>query len=265
MKTRIISGVVMISVMAVCMFISDITRLLFLGAVSVLCAYEMSRALKIRHMEAVSWILYLYAAGITALCFTDSELLFFIIWFFAMFALTMFVGIVSPKVRASGALATLAALVYPMMPLAAVTRLAVPVSWIPIFVIACLSTWVCDSAALFVGKAFGRHKVAPEVSPNKTVEGCIGGAVFSLLAGVGAYYLLRQWYDVSLFLCVVAAFTGSTMGQIGDLAASLVKRMAGIKDYSNLIPGHGGALDRVDSLLFSIPTVFFCMYIFGMI
>jgi len=265
MKTRVISGAVMIAVTGLCMFASDISRLLFFTVIAFLCAFEISRALKIIQLPPVPWILYLFAAGTAVLCFVNTELMFFIAWFFFMFILAMLAGITSPKVRAGGAIGTLAALVYPMMPLAVVTRLAVQESWVTTFALACLATWVCDSAALFVGKKFGRHKVAPEVSPNKTVEGCIGGAVFSLLAGVGAYYLLRTWYDVSLPLCLVAAFFGSTLGQVGDLAASLIKRKAGIKDYSNLIPGHGGALDRVDSLLFSIPTVAFCMFLFGII
>ena len=110
---------------------------------------------------------------------------------------------------------------------------------------------------------FGKHKVAPSVSPNKTVEGCICGALFSMAAGALVYYLLNPAYPMPLWLCVVTALAASTLGQIGDLAESLMKRMIGIKDFSNLIPGHGGMFDRADSLLFSIPSTYFLLHLAG--
>ena len=131
--------------------------------------------------------------------------------------------------------------------------------------IACISTWVCDSFALFGGKRFGKHKLAPEVSPNKTVEGAICGAVSAVVAGIILFFVLKQWYPVNCLACALTALICSSFGQVGDLAASLIKRMAGLKDYSNLIPGHGGVMDRVDSLLFSIPSAYFCLLIAGII
>ena len=124
---------------------------------------------------------------------------------------------------------------------------------------------MCDSFALFGGKRFGKHKIAPSVSPNKTVEGCICGAISSVVTGVIVYYLSQLWLPIPFWLCVVTALLASTMGQIGDLAESLVKRMIGVKDFSNLIPGHGGMFDRADSLLFSIPTAYLCLIVAGMI
>ena len=110
---------------------------------------------------------------------------------------------------------------------AAITYIGVSEGWIATFVIACLATWVCDSFALFGGKAFGRHKVAPYVSPHKTVEGCICGALSSLPTGVISYYLLGALgvHNVPLWLCVAASLAASSFGQVGDLAASLLKRM----------------------------------------
>ena len=137
--------------------------------------------------------------------------------------------------------------------------------WIPVFAIACISTWLCDSFALFGGKRFGKHKLSPEVSPNKTVEGSVCGAISAVVAGVILFFVLKQWYSVNCLACVLTALVCSSFGQVGDLAASLIKRMAGLKDYSNLIPGHGGVMDRVDSLLFSIPSAYFCLLIAGII
>ena len=106
---------------------------------------------------------------------------------------------------------------------------------------------------------------APSVSPNKTGEGCICGAISSVVTGVIVYYLSQLWLPIPFWLCVVTALLASTMGQIGDLAESLVKRMIGVKDFSNLIPGHGGMFDRADSLLFSIPTAYLCLTVAGII
>ena len=134
--------------------------------------------------------------------------------------------------------------------------------WLETLALGCISTWVCDSFALFGGIRFGKHKLAPLVSPNKTIEGCVCGALSSLAAGL-LIWALRLFPAISLPACLVTAFLASTLGQIGDLAESLIKRMIGVKDFSNLIPGHGGMFDRADSLLFSIPTTYFCLVIAG--
>ena len=123
---------------------------------------------------------------------------------------------------------------------------------------------ICDAFALFGGTRFGRHKLAPLVSPHKTWEGSISGALASVVAGAALYFLLPLipglvYRNIPLWVCVATAFLSSSMGQIGDLAESLVKRMIGVKDFSNLIPGHGGLMDRADSLLFAIPTAYLCL------
>jgi phosphatidate cytidylyltransferase len=115
--------------------------------------------------------------------------------------------------------------------------------------------WVCDSAAYFAGRAFGRHKLFPRVSPNKTWEGAIVGFAAAVLAFVLCQRLLLPYLSMRDAL-VCGAIIG-LFGQIGDLAESLLKRDAGVKDSSTLIPGHGGVLDRFDSLLFVAPLLFF--------
>lgn len=121
--------------------------------------------------------------------------------------------------------------------------------------------WLCDSAAYFVGKFLGKHKLLERVSPKKTWEGAIGGAIFAI-AGV---YGLSQWliepHFTSAFIISVGIIIG-TIGQIGDLFESLVKRDAQIKDSSHIIPGHGGILDRFDSLLFVAPAVWLILTLF---
>lgn len=115
-----------------------------------------------------------------------------------------------------------------------------------------VGVWTCDTAAYFVGSAFGKHKIFPRVSPNKSWEGSLAGVVGSfvaLLLIVKAGWLPGLDYVDALFLGLITGVAG----QLGDFAESLVKRDVGVKDSSNLLPGHGGAWDRLDSILFAAP------------
>jgi phosphatidate cytidylyltransferase len=128
-------------------------------------------------------------------------------------------------------------------------------------------TWVCDTAAMFGGRKFGGPKLAPTVSPGKTWSGSTAGLVAgTLMAPVfGSLILPRVGVEVPLWQLLVIAGLLSVIGQIGDLAESLFKRQAGVKDSSRLIPGHGGVLDRFDSLYFVVPTAAVLYRWFGVI
>lgn len=120
--------------------------------------------------------------------------------------------------------------------------------------------WICDSAAFFGGTAFGKHKLFPRVSPNKSWEGAVFGFIFAIVTMVIAKFVVLdflEWKDV-----IVIGLIVGTIGQIGDLVESLFKRDAGVKDSSALIPGHGGIFDRFDSLLFSSPVIYFYLTYF---
>ena len=112
-----------------------------------------------------------------------------------------------------------------------------------------------DVAAYYAGRAFGRHKLAPTVSPGKTWEGAIAGMLASLLLAVAAHY----WFFLNLPLkfALPLAATMNVMGVLGDLTESALKRSAGAKDTAQILPGHGGVLDRIDSLLFNAPVIYY--------
>jgi phosphatidate cytidylyltransferase len=118
-------------------------------------------------------------------------------------------------------------------------------------------TWTGDTAAYFVGKSIGRHRLWPRISPKKTWEGLAGEIIACMIAGplVGAWLVgINVWQGLIIGLVV------AVLGTFGDFAVSLLKRMANIKDSGTLIPGHGGVLDRLDSLLFTFPLItFFAM------
>jgi phosphatidate cytidylyltransferase len=120
--------------------------------------------------------------------------------------------------------------------------------------IALLVSWAGDTAALYVGKAFGKHKLAPRVSPGKTWEGFFGSIAGGMLAaGIYAHYLIPP---APMGGVLVLAAVANVAGQMGDLCESAFKRGAGVKDSGTMLPGHGGWLDRIDSSLFSVPVVY---------
>ena len=123
-----------------------------------------------------------------------------------------------------------------------------------------VSVLLCDSFCYFAGSKFGKHKLSKVISPNKTVEGAIGGTIVSVLFTVlFGIYLGLSWYNALILGILIALFA-----QIGDLCESMIKRDAGVKDSSDIIPGHGGFLDRCDSYILSIPVMYYfleyCVY-----
>ena len=120
--------------------------------------------------------------------------------------------------------------------------------------IALLVSWAGDTAALYVGRAFGRHKLAPHVSPSKTWEGSVGSVCGGIIAA--AIYAHSLLPSAPLWAVLGVAAGGNIAGQVGDLCESAFKRGAGVKDSGTTLPGHGGWLDRIDSSLFSIPVVY---------
>lgn len=127
-----------------------------------------------------------------------------------------------------------------------------------------LCSWICDTGAYFTGRAFGRHKLAPVLSPKKTIEGSVGGVVFSVVFCILEALLMHVLFpeETLIWQFALIGLFGSIFSQIGDLAASAIKRNHGIKDYGTLIPGHGGIMDRFDSVIFVSPLIFFLGLLF---
>lgn len=126
-----------------------------------------------------------------------------------------------------------------------------------------ISSWCCDTLAYYFGRAFGKHKLIPKVSPKKTVEGSLGGLLGSVIGcTVYGFVISKYGVDIALYHYVIIGVLGGIFGQLGDLVASSIKRNAGVKDYSNIIPGHGGILDRFDSILFGAVVVFYYLSVF---
>ena len=122
-------------------------------------------------------------------------------------------------------------------------------------------SWFCDTFAYYSGRFFGKKKLCPEVSPKKTVEGAIGGVIGGTI-GVILWWIIAPVEGISWYEPVILGVLGTAASQIGDLVASLIKRYVGIKDYGNIMPGHGGILDRFDSILYTAPLVYYYITMF---
>ena len=116
---------------------------------------------------------------------------------------------------------------------------------------------MCDAFAYFVGRAIGKHKLNERISPKKTIEGSIGGWICAFISAIIFWKFFMP--AEHLMLAILTGIFVPLFGQLGDLTFSAIKRVYGLKDYSNLLPGHGGILDRVDSLLFSLICFYFLM------
>lgn len=153
-----------------------------------------------------------------------------------------------------------AAMIFLVVPFSFVVRLhGVERLGPPMLLFTLVLVWVGDIAAYFVGRSFGRHKMAPVLSPKKTWEGAGANVVGSGLVGVGFGALMQM----PIVHTVLVAVLANVAGQIGDLVESAYKRAAGVKDSGALLPGHGGMLDRIDSLIFAVPVVWAYLWLVG--
>lgn len=130
--------------------------------------------------------------------------------------------------------------------------------------------WLTDSGAYFVGTFFGKHKLCPRISPKKTVEGLIGGIVCSILCSLFTAWIYQSFFlgasgRVSYTMVFILALIGSPLSVVGDLFASVLKRTYGVKDFGNIFPGHGGVMDRFDSLIPVLPVVYFAVTNFSLV
>lgn len=128
-----------------------------------------------------------------------------------------------------------------------------------------ISSWISDTCAYLVGVMIGKHKLAPVLSPKKSIEGAVGGVVGAAAVGAlfGAYLDSVLYLENFAVILAIVGGVGSVISQVGDLAASAIKRNHDIKDYGKLIPGHGGIMDRFDSVIFTAPITYFLIIMLG--
>jgi phosphatidate cytidylyltransferase len=204
------------------------------------------------HLEPVSNSVFHQSAYSKSAALTSPTLLFFL-FVLGLAVLTLFTR--RPLVESLPAAGiSSSAFLLVAFPFSFAVRLhGIPTYGPRLLLFALAVTWAADTTAYFVGRAIGKHPLAPHISPKKTWEGSIGGLVGSLLIAWAAHH----WLPIPIPHLLAMATLGNISGQIGDLLESAYKRSAGVKDSGSVLPGHGGVLDRIDAQILCIPVIWF--------
>lgn len=263
-KTRIITGIVIAVIICAVLLFSHIPAVLSCAVVllNVLAVYEIFQAAHMVQERALLWTAIIGAVVISLIPIPHYEnvlIYVFILSVLIFFRIMQRCGrcILDVPVRLCG-ICFLVVMLFRSIP--AVRNQQYGFYCLIFAVISCCVT---DIMAYLTGKAFGKHKLCPKISPNKTVEGSIGGIVGAVAVILLLGLLLEKVASlrINFPMLTIYAVSTSVIGQFGDLAMSAVKRCFGVKDFGNIFPGHGGILDRFDSLLFIAPfTCLFCRY-----
>ena len=262
--TRAISGVFLVIIIAAAGLLGGDVLFGLVGVVSLIGLYEIYKVIKIEK-SMLGVVGYLATIAYYALIrfygteFTVPVIIGFLLMVLAVYVLTF------PKFKTDQVTLTVFGFVYVVILMSFLYLVRMTEDGIYTFWLVFVGSWICDTCAYLAGVVCGKHKMAPILSPKKTIEGAIGGVVGA--AGVGALYgylvggqLEAVKYPVIMFeiICGIAGL----VSMIGDLSASAIKRNYDVKDYGKLIPGHGGILDRFDSVIFIAPVIYYILVFF---
>ncbi|MEG0962565.1 MAG: phosphatidate cytidylyltransferase [Lachnospiraceae bacterium] len=258
-KTRLLSGIILVIVSLFFIITGGTVLLVGLSIISMIGLYELYRVF---HMEksllgAVGYLaVIVYYANLLWKFIPNIEVfvLGFLILFMAVFVFAF------PTYEANQVFAGFFGVFYVAVMLSCVyqTRMLPLGAYLVWMIFLC--SWGCDTCAYCVGVLIGKHKMAPKLSPKKSIEGAVGGVVGAALLAVLYGFLFQKQMEISTeHIAILAGISGlgALISMIGDLAASAIKRNYEIKDYGTLIPGHGGILDRFDSMIFTAPIIYY--------
>lgn len=263
--SRLFSGIILLVIAIAVMFAGGIPLLGVLYLCSMIAYRELTKALgcsggekKKNGMEVIGFL------GVTAYyaaVWLSEDKVMLLMCIVAVFMAEMFWYVATfPKYQAMQTVGAVFSFLYAPVMLAFVylTRMNPQGEYLVWLIL--ISSWGCDTCAYVVGKLIGKKKIFPVLSPKKSLEGCIGGVLGAALIGaIYGYFIVenvlpdQHVIPVIAFICAV----GAVMSMVGDLAASAIKRNHNIKDYGNLIPGHGGIMDRFDSMTVTAPMIYF--------
>ncbi len=258
-KTRLLSGIVLV-ILALLLIITGGNVLL--GSLLVISLIGMFELYRIFHIEksvagALGYLAAVLFYGNLFCPFLPDSMIFVL----GTLILLMFVYVFSyPKYRTEQILAAFFGVFYVAVLLSCIyqTRMLERGAYIVWLIFLC--SWGCDTCAYCVGVLFGKHKMSPKLSPKKSVEGAVGGVVGSMLLTLLYTWVFREAMQIGLeemLLLSLISGAGALISMVGDLTASAIKRSYEIKDYGKLIPGHGGILDRFDSVIMTAPIIYY--------
>ena len=272
MRTRVITAIFIILItVPLCLFSHTVAWHCFVAAMIVMAVFEMLGCVGTRRKLAVALPALLMAAVFPfALRYCAAAYEVLLIFMIAMFVYLIYLFTLSVfshgKLVLEDVFATYATVFYIMASFGALVMLRDREFGLYLVILTLYGPWISDVFAYFCGRLFGRHKLIPDVSPKKTVEGAIGGVVFCALAAMLYGFILKTFIgeitSVSYLSLALIGVVIAVISQIGDLIMSHIKRKYGIKDYGFILPGHGGILDRFDSVLGVVPLVVILCEIF---
>lgn len=261
-KTRLLSGILMVALLLVVIITGGDILLTGLCVVSLLGLYELNRIFGMEK-SLLGYVTYgmaiAYYLGIRFTDITKNMSMFLFVMIFLIVLMSVYV-LTFPKYKANQVMAAFFGVFYIAVMLSCIyhTRMISHGAYLVWLIFLC--SWGCDTCAYCVGMLIGKHKMVPSLSPKKTVEGAVGGVLGAVLLTVIYGFLFREAMGIKekdVFVMAGISGAGALISIIGDLAASAMKRNYEIKDYGNLIPGHGGILDRFDSVIFTAPIIYF--------
>ncbi len=258
MKTRILVAVIGLPLfLGVLLLLPEIAAAVLVAAMSVVAVFEMARAVGVTSCKALTALTSVLAAAVVFWCYFDCLPLWRIAGLF-VFALALGVLLICSKgtVTFLGiGLYLFSGILIPWL-LAALLRILMMDNGRFLVLLPLVAAFSADSGAYFVGCAIGKHKLAPEISPKKTVEGAVGGLICAVGMMILYGWVLSRFFEfeVNYVFAAVYGLAGAVVSILGDLMFSVIKRQVQIKDYGTLLPGHGGVLDRFDSMTLVAPV-----------
>lgn len=261
-KTRLLSGIVLVIIALATIIPGGIVLFATLAAISLIGMQELYKAMRVHENQAGSLEIMGYAGAMVyyLTLLLDREEFSLIAILFALVLIMSVYVFTYPKYHADQIMAAMFGVIYVAVMLSYIykTRNLEGGAWLVGLIF--ISSWGSDTCAYCVGMLIGKHKMAPVLSPKKSVEGGVGGVVGAALLGALYAVVIAKWNPASghtaLMYALICA-VGALISMVGDLAASAIKRNHDIKDYGKLIPGHGGILDRFDSIIFTAPIIFY--------
>lgn len=262
-KTRLLSGILLVIIALITVISGGEILFGVVLAISLIGMTEIYRVFQIQkeplglcgYVFAILYYAALYVKPLMKGHAADIFLLLFVALLICLMAVMVFTY---PKYRTEQVMAAFFGVFYLSVMLSFIYQTRILPGGVFTVWLIFICAWGCDTCAYCVGMLIGRHKMAPILSPKKSVEGGVGGIVGAALIGV-VYGLLVNRFggaEVNVISYAVIGAAGGAVSQIGDLAASAIKRKHNIKDYGKLIPGHGGILDRFDSVIFTAPIIY---------
>ena len=271
MKKRIITAIIAILVfIPICVFSNTFVFPIAIALLSAVSVFEMSKCLNFHKNLYLTIPLYLVAIGLPVFrCFVKTNAFFLshvpIVLVGLLIYILSYVMLRKNKDNLSEVITLYTLCIYVIAGFTSIFMVRSMHNGKAIYLLAFLGAWICDTFAYFTGMLIGKHKLIPEISPKKTVEGAIGGVVFSII-GFAVYGLI--WNSISdiklsyLTLCIYG-FILAIASQFGDLIASSIKRQYNLKDYGSIFPGHGGVIDRFDGVLLVAPFLYILNHFLG--